>query len=153
GVALFVAFGLAYLVRFETGLPLLEQLPYRRAFYEGVAFWGVPLWVGIFALCRLYDPRHLFAGFQEYARVLNACTAGTLAIVCASFIYVDLIISRGWLLLTWLLSGLAVCALRFAVRRVVRQLHRRGLFVTPTLIVGTNEEGRALAEHLAEDPG
>src|SRR5262249_16084032 len=61
GVALFVAFGLAYLVRFETGLPLLEQLPYRRAFYEGVAFWGVPLWVGIFALCRLYDPRHLFA--------------------------------------------------------------------------------------------
>src|SRR5262249_31367742 len=34
-----------------------------------------------------------------------------------------------------------------------RQLHRRGLFVTPTLIVGINEEGRALAEHLAEDPG
>jgi len=62
-------------------------------------------------------------------------------------------ISRGWLLLTWLLSMLLVISGRFAARRVLRILRQRGHYRTPMLIVGTNEEARALAEQLLFDPG
>jgi exopolysaccharide biosynthesis polyprenyl glycosylphosphotransferase len=48
---------------------------------------------------------------------------------------------------------LLVASGRFGMRRVLRQLRRRGLLCTPALIVGANGEGTALAEQFVEDPG
>jgi exopolysaccharide biosynthesis polyprenyl glycosylphosphotransferase len=152
-VALVAAFGLAYAVRFKTGLPLLETPPYSGAFYSSVAFWSVPIWLGLFAAFRLYDRSLLFAGFHEYARIANACTTGMVVEVMLSFLEVQLPISRGWLLLTWLLSMVLVAGTRFLGRRALRVLHRAGHFRTPTLIIGTNGEGRALAEQFLTDTG
>jgi exopolysaccharide biosynthesis polyprenyl glycosylphosphotransferase len=151
-VALLAGFALAHFIRFEAGLPILEELPIRRQFYTEIAFWSVPTWLITFALYRLYDRRSLFSGFQEYVRVIHACTIGVLLVICVSFIEVDLIISRGWLLLTWFLSIILVSAGRFGTRRVIRSCRRHGMLVTPTLIVGTNQEGLALADHFREDP-
>jgi exopolysaccharide biosynthesis polyprenyl glycosylphosphotransferase len=148
-----VAFALAYLIRFRAGLPFLDTPPHTLAFYSSIAFWAVPVWLVVFVLYGLYDRHQLFSGFGEYARVVNACTIGLLFVVWMSFIDVTLLISRAWLLLTWLLSFVLVCAARFAIRRLVRRLRQRGLFVTPAVIVGTNEEARALAEQLGTDPG
>jgi exopolysaccharide biosynthesis polyprenyl glycosylphosphotransferase len=151
--AVLAAFTLAYLLRFATGVPLLETLPPNLAFYTSVAFWAVPVWLGLFALYRLYDRRQLFSGMHEYTRVFNACTAGLVAIVLVSFLDVTLIISRGWLLLTWLLAIVLVAGGRFAARRLLRRVHRRGWLLVPTVIVGSNEEARALAEQFLADPG
>src|SRR5437588_12598159 len=68
-IALIAAFTIAYLVRFKTGIPLLDTPQHDLAFYSSVAFWGVPAWLGLFGLYRLYDRKHLFSGVQEYARV------------------------------------------------------------------------------------
>jgi exopolysaccharide biosynthesis polyprenyl glycosylphosphotransferase len=152
-IALTTAFVLAYAIRFRVNMPLLEVLPERAAFYSWVAVWAVPLWLGLLALYRLYDRRVLFSGPSEYGRVINACTVGTIAIVVVSFLDVRLVISRGWLLLTWLLSISLVNSGRFSVRRVLRALRRRGWLVTPTVIVGANEEAIALAEQFLGDPG
>ncbi len=151
--ALGAAFGLAYLVRFEVEIPLLESLPPRIAFYSWVSFWAVPAWLAIFGLYGLYDRHHLFAGFQEYTRVVNACTVGMVVVVMISFLDVALVISRGWLLLTWGLAIALVCAARFTLRRVLRQLRQHGHLITPTVIVGANEEGRAVAEQFLSDHG
>ena len=51
-----------------------------------------------------------------------------------------------------MLSIALVCGERFVARRFVRQLHARGHLTTPAIIVGTNEEGRALADQLLHDP-
>src|SRR5438270_386477 len=74
--ALIAAFGLAYLMRFKAGLPLLETPAYTGAFYSTVAMLSVPVWLGLLAFFRLYDRRLLFAGAQEYVRIANACTTG-----------------------------------------------------------------------------
>ncbi|MDA8218692.1 MAG: sugar transferase [Dehalococcoidales bacterium] len=150
-LAVGLAFALAYLIRFKTGLPLLETPAHSLDFYSSVTYWAVPVWLAIFALYRLYDQRYLFAGFQEYLRLLNACTAGMLAVIVVSFLDVTLLISRGWLLLVWGLAIVMVAVERFLVRRAIRWLRRRGLLVTCALIVGTNEEARALAEQLSTD--
>jgi len=151
--ALGLAFALAYLIRFKTGIPLLETPPHSLAFYTWVAFLGVPAWLGLFGLCHLYDRRQLFAGFQEYTSIAHACTAGTLAVIVISFLDTSLFISRGWLLLVWAVSLLAVGSSRFATRRLVRWLRTRGSLTVPTVVVGANEEGLALAEQLLSDPG
>ncbi|HLH74298.1 MAG TPA: sugar transferase, partial [Chloroflexota bacterium] len=108
---------------------------------------------GIFALHRLYDRHFVFTCFQEYTRVINACMAGMLTLVLMSFLDPTLLISRGWLLLTCFLSIVFVGSCRFSARRLLRQLRRRGLFVTPTVIIGANEEGKALAEQFLADLG
>src|SRR5262245_22918582 len=74
--AMLAAFGVAYLVRFKSGLPLLETPAYSGAFYSSIAFWAVPIWLALFAAFRLYDRQRLFSGFDEYSRIANACTAG-----------------------------------------------------------------------------
>jgi exopolysaccharide biosynthesis polyprenyl glycosylphosphotransferase len=151
--AVVAAFALAYGIRFKTGLPFLETPPYSGAFYATVAIWSVPVWLLLLAAFRLYDRRLLFMGVTEYARVANACTAGLVAEVMLSFLDVALPISRGWLLLTWLLSIVLVCSGRFFARRVLTVLRRSGRYRSPTLIVGANEEGKALAEQLMADSG
>jgi exopolysaccharide biosynthesis polyprenyl glycosylphosphotransferase len=150
-LALLAAFTLAYFARFKTGFPLLEIPPYSGAFYSSLAFWSVPIWLVLFALFGLYNRRLLFNGSQEYTRVANACTIGLVAEVMFSFLDVHLQISRGWLLLTWVLSIVLVCLGRFAARRTMRQLRLAGYFRSPAAIIGTNEEAHALAEQLQAD--
>jgi exopolysaccharide biosynthesis polyprenyl glycosylphosphotransferase len=152
-LGLFAAFGLAYFVRFKTGLPLLDTPPYSGAFYSLIAYAAVPAWLALLALYRLYDPRYLFAGLQEYMRIGNACTAGVVALVMISFLDKNLVISRGWLVVSWLSAMVLLIGLRFAVRRVLWVARTRGLLTTATLIVGASDEGIALAEQLQADPG
>ena len=152
-LALGFAFALAYAIRFEAGLPLLETPPYDIAFYAALSVLAVPLWIMMLAMYHLYDRHYLFVGPREYVQLVNACTAGLLAIIVASFLDVTLSISRGWLVLVWLLSIVMLSSNRFLARRAVRWLRARGLFSVPTVIVGANEEGKALAEQLVGDRG
>jgi exopolysaccharide biosynthesis polyprenyl glycosylphosphotransferase len=147
------AFGIAYAVRFKAGVPGLSTPEYSGAFYSSVAVWSVPIWIALLAIFRLYDRRRLFTGFQEYVRIANACTTGLLVEVLLSFLEVHQPISRGWLLLTWLLSMALLMAGRFAARRVLYRLRRAGHFRSRTLIVGTNLEAQALAEQLMARDG
>ena len=152
-LALALAFGLAYVARFKTGLPLLETPSYSGAFYSWVVFWAVPVWVVVFGVYGLYDLRRVFAGLNEYIRIINASTTGLVAVVFISFLDTTLLISRGWLIITWVLAIILVCSVRFGGRRLLWAVRRRGHLVTPTVIVGANEEGTALAEQLLADRG
>jgi exopolysaccharide biosynthesis polyprenyl glycosylphosphotransferase len=131
----------------------LATPPHDSGFYLSLAAGAVPIWLGLFALYGLYDRRNWFEGWGEYKAVANACTAGSLALVLMSFIDDATSISRGWLVVTWLLSMLFVASGRLGGRRIVRRLRTKGMLLTPTLIVGANEEGRAIAQQFMSDPG
>jgi exopolysaccharide biosynthesis polyprenyl glycosylphosphotransferase len=153
GVALVVAFLAAYALRFRAGIPFLATPPHNQEFYTTMAFWAIPVWLGVFALYRLYDRHYLFAGLQEYTRLVSGCTVGVLVLIVISFFDLTVFISRGWLLLVWIFSILSAGSARFVFRRLLRRLRVKGLLSTRTLIVGANEEGRALAEQFLGNPG
>ena len=149
-VALAAAFALAYYLRFEQ-LPYFAGYSFR--YYALLTALAIAAWLPIFTVARLYDRQLLLGGTQEYASVVNACTAGTMLLVVAGFFRADqLTLSRGWLILAWLLSILFVGSMRFLLRRVVYRLRRRGYFLSPALILGANEEGLALAQQLQAWP-
>ena len=58
------------------------------------------------------------------------------------------IVSRVWLVSSWLISFFFVALARFSNRRLVYLLRSRGYFLTPAVIVGTNREAAALATDL-----
>lgn len=147
-LAMAVAFLLAFEVRFEA---LVYYSPYSLASYTRLALVLIPAWLVIFAAFQLYDPHNLFGGLREYMLVFNAVSFGALlAVVFEFFRRNDEIVSRGWLVIAWLLSLVLVTGMRFAMRRVIYALRGSGHLLSPAVVVGANPEGRALAEQLRE---
>ena len=152
-ITIAAALGLAYVVRFNADLPLFympDEAPVQ--FYTALVVLLVPVWLIVFSAHRLYDFHNLLGGLDEYTRVVQATSVSMMTLIVFSFLEPTFVIARGWLLLTWLFSTIGVIAGRFTVRRIVYAARLRGRFVTPVLIIGANEEGRAIAEHLRESP-
>ncbi len=150
-VCIVLSMSAAYKLRFQ----LLEyHAPFSEAFYARLVYIAVPMWLLIFALYWLYHSDHLFVGVREYTSVINACTAGLVGLILYSFLdrHVEHDISRGWLAMVWFFSVVSLSLTRFSYRRLVYYLRRRGLFVRRALVVGANEEGRAVAAQLRASP-
>lgn len=141
----------AYVIRFRF---LAYQAPLSAAFYVRLGTFAIPMWLLIFSFYYLYHPDRLFGGLKEYSNVLNGCTAGTVSLILFSFLgrRAEPDISRGWLALVWLLSVTGITGARFCYRRLIYRLRRRGFFVRRALIVGANEEGRAVVAQLHDSP-
>jgi exopolysaccharide biosynthesis polyprenyl glycosylphosphotransferase len=143
------AFLLAYLVRLTNPLNIFDNtalISYEN--YRSLVFVLLPLWLLIFAINGLYSKQNLLGGTREYASVFRSATVGFLLVIIIGFLQPGLVIARGWLLMTWVLSFLFPATSRFVLRRGVYRLRRLGFFLTPAIIVGANEEGRILAEQL-----
>ena len=142
------AFWIAYQLRF-TILPYLS--PFSEAEYQRLVFGIIPIWLLIFVAFQLYNFNLLFGGLQEYSRVFNAVTMGIVAVIMLGFLRREaLSISRGWLIISWILALGLVIVMRFLVRQSVCNLRHRGRLLSPTILVGANTEGRALAEQLQD---
>jgi FlaA1/EpsC-like NDP-sugar epimerase len=151
--AIGLAFVLATYLRFATDFPLFYEPPISPfASYLRLALWLIPAWLVIFAAVRLYDPHLLWGGTAEYQHVVYACSLGMMVLIIGSFFYPQFVIARAWLLLAWLFTMALVGIGRFAMRRMVYQLRVGGRLVTPTLIVGANEEALAIAEQIMATP-
>lgn len=143
-----LAFALAYWLRFEAGFTFAPEVKPKMEQYMRLVGLLLPLWLLLFWMLRLYDLHYLLGGTAEYTRALNAGTYGMMAVVLVSFLVPNFQIARAWLLFSWILSGTLVCTGRLLLRRGAYYLRRRGLFVAPTLIVGTNSEALALVDQL-----
>jgi len=144
-----LAFGLAYYIRFNALVDLFASDTYVSFTTYRILLLSMPfLWLMIFAANGLYAKDNLLGGTREYSNVFRSASEGFLLIVVAGFLGPNLIIARGWLLLTWFFTFVFVGTVRFVLRRGVYAMRKHGFFLTPAVIVGANQEGRWLAEQL-----
>ncbi len=149
-VAIYAALNTAFDVRYNiTWLPLIERLAPITERYAIMIPTAIPLWLVLFAFNRLYDPRYLLAGLQEYGKIAVTCSLGILVLIVLSYLEPNLSVSRSWLVFCWFFSILLVSLERFLIRRVVRVLRGRGYLLTRAIIVGANEHAKAIARQLA----
>ncbi len=149
-LALTAAFVLAYWLRFYVEITVAPGITPPPNVYVPLVSVLIPMWLLLFAVFGLYTPNSLLGGLGEYGRILNACTWGMMIVIIASFAFTTMPpISRGWLLMAWVLAGFLVCAGRFAARRVAYAARRNGHFVEQALIIGANQEAAVLVEQFA----
>ena len=148
-VMLFLAFRLAYFVRFELALPFfkLAVIP-AFSYYQRIQLIFIPVFLILFAARGLYNPKNLLGGTQEYAKIFNAIAIGMLLVITLSFLIPEFIFSRGWLLSAWTFTLFLSLLGRFALRRVVYFFRHYGLFLSNAILVGANDEGILLAQQL-----
>jgi exopolysaccharide biosynthesis polyprenyl glycosylphosphotransferase len=151
-IAIGAAFAVAYAVRFKTSLPVFQTVISSPQLYFNLIFILIPFWLLIFAAFGLYNEHNLLGGTREYAKTFNACTVGMMFIITAGFLEPTFVIARAWLLLSWGFTFLFAGGARFLLRRVVYRLRQRGYFLHPTLIIGADGEGKALAEQFHDWP-
>lgn len=111
---------------------------------------GIPMAVALFALTRLYVLDELLEGSTEYNRLMYGCTLMALGLIIIDFWGAnlgELVPSRRLIALIWMTSLATAGAARFAARRVIRFLRRRGILVSRALIVGAGGSGIQLARH------
>jgi len=143
------AFRLAYFFRFEVPFNFFDpSAAIDPVYYQTLVLLSSGLWLFIFALNGLYIQQNLLGGTIEYSKIFRSSTVGFLLVVIAGFLQPNLLIARGWLLMTWGFTFLFASFGRFLLRRTIYALRRHGFFLTPAIIVGANQEGRWLAEQL-----
>ncbi len=120
--------------------------------YFQVVLIALPFWLIIFALCRLYDREELLGGPQEYGNIVKGCLIGFAALIAVSIFSKTPELPRGWLVFGLILTTLLIGIARFVTRRVFYSLRPRGWFVQRALIVGTNDDARAIARQLTPFP-
>ena len=144
------AFLAAYWLRFGLQVTVSPDVIPAPIFYRTLAVFLTLVCIAVFAAFRLYDPDQLLGGVSEYSRIFNACSAGTMIVVLATFLQPAFVVSRFWVVAAWLLSFVMVALNRFVCRRLVYPLRRRGYFLTPAIVVGINEEAVTLVDHLSD---
>lgn len=144
-----LAFLLAYMARFEWASHFFQMDGMNdEAYYRQLAIVMIPLWLGVLALQGGYQRRNILGGTREYELIFQTVVGGMVLMVLYNFLQPLFVLSRGWLLLAAVM-GMGLVALgRFSLRRLVYRLRLSGYFVSPTVIVGANEEGRLLADQL-----
>ena len=144
-----VSFRLAYWLRFEIPFSMFQEDALSDIhYYQLLTFIFVPVWLAVILFHGLYQEKNLLGGIQEYDKMFRASSFSSLIIIIIGFIFPDLLIARGWLMIAWPLTFFFPALGRFILRRVVYYLRRYGYFLTPAIIVGGNAEGRWLAEQL-----
>lgn len=122
-----------------------------------IAFWQlavviVPLWVAFLALGRLYDLDRTTFGVTETGRITRSLSLGVVFLILATYLAKLPGLSRGWTLLAWAFSVAAVLIVRGVIAVILSVGHRRGLWLQPTLVVGSNAESADIIRILRANP-
>ncbi|MGH2790749.1 MAG: sugar transferase [Actinomycetota bacterium] len=147
-LAVMVALFGASIVRFE----ILDSSPALQNgwTYAGLTLVSTPVWLTLFWIYGLYEPRQVLSPVNEFKQVFHGVVAGTvLLLITDSFLNMNL--ARGWALLAMVSGFVFVGGERLAVRKTLHFLRRRGGDATRTLVLGANHEGRTVARTLERE--
>ena len=100
----------------------------------------VPVWVILLSSEGLYDSDHLNWGSGELTRVARGLALGVVALILMTYALKLPGLSRAWTLLLWVLATQFVIGGRIIQRAIMGAARRRGRWLRPTLIVGSNAE-------------
>ena len=125
-MAVLVALFSASIIRFE----LMGETPALRNdwSYALLTIVCIPVWLSLFWLYGLYEPRQVLSPVNEFKQVFHGVVAGTVVLLISDSV-LRLNLARGWALLSMFCGFVALGGERLAVRKshcircVIRTLH------------------------------
>jgi exopolysaccharide biosynthesis polyprenyl glycosylphosphotransferase len=146
GMAVTSALFMASIIRFE----ILDRAPADKVDYGLLTLALAPLWLLLFWMYGLYEPRQVLSPVNEFKQVFHGVVAGSVLIFLADSI-LNLNLARGWALLAMAGGFVFVGGERLLVRKVLHFMRRRGGDATRTIILGANHEALTVAKTLERE--
>ncbi|MEV4342909.1 sugar transferase [Actinoplanes sp. NPDC049596] len=149
-----------YLIDFAVGLAaagsallLRFGAPNRDPFASGyflLTFLIPVAWLACLTLNRAYEPRHLFVGTDEYARVFRSGLALTAGLAIVSFAF-DLRLARGYVIIAMPLAVAVSLTARFVLRQLLHGSWARGRHLHRVILVGHERAVADMARRLGRE--
>lgn len=148
-IALLAAFAVAYILRVTLNhTPISSNV--HAVTYVGIIAALLPLFLIIFALLGLYNPRVHGNRFNELGRLLTGCFIGMLGVISYAYMAnVRIFPARLVTLYGFLLAFCFVILFRTIARGTRRQLFKYGIGISNVLIVGNTRLTFELVNSLA----
>jgi exopolysaccharide biosynthesis polyprenyl glycosylphosphotransferase len=112
--------------------------------YVALAALLVPVWIGVLAISRAYEPRHVGIGSEEFRRVFDA-SVRLVAVVATTAFTFRLPLARGFVGIALPSGTVLLLGGRYAARRVLHGYREKGRAVHRVLVVGDREAAEAVA--------
>ncbi|MEU4563789.1 sugar transferase [Actinoplanes sp. NPDC023936] len=123
--------------------------PYNRGYLLITAV--LPLaWIACLAMNRAYEPRHLFVGTDEYARVFRSGLALTAGLAIVSFMF-DLRLARGYVIIAMPLAIAVDIFARYLARQMLHRSWARGERLHRVILVGHERAVADMARRLSRE--
>jgi exopolysaccharide biosynthesis polyprenyl glycosylphosphotransferase len=129
---------------FDVGPVLLHQVD-TRIFLTALA------WPAVFAMYGLYDLQRATHVAADLQRLIQAVIASVLLVILIAFV-TGMEISRGFVISLFGFTLVTTFLGRSGMRRLVHRLNARTLTSQRTVIIGTNDEARAMARSFRRRP-
>jgi exopolysaccharide biosynthesis polyprenyl glycosylphosphotransferase len=146
GLAVSATLFIASTIRFE----MMRGAPVKDIDYTIITLAATPVWLLLFWMYGLYEPRQVLSPINEFKQVFHGVIAGVVVIFVADSI-LKLDLARGWTLLALATGLVLVGGERLIVRKSLHFLRRRGGDATRTIVLGTNQEARTIARTLERE--
>ena len=147
GMAVSAALFLATALRFEIFSGAPGKVDGALVDYTIVTLVATPVWLLLFWLYGLYEPRQVLSPVNEFKQVFHGVVAGSVLIFVADSVF-NRNLARGWAILGMAVGFVVVGGERLVIRKLLHFMRRRGSDATRTIIVGTNHEARTIAKTL-----
>lgn len=137
------------------GFVLRWTIPYNLNISDGIyvvfALVVVVSWIGALVLRGSYDTRILGVGSEEFKRVVTASAGlfGAVAIVAFAF---KLDLSRGFVLITFVVGLTLLLLDRWLLRAWLRHERRYGNYLHRTMVIGNGARQEEISDMLDRDP-
>jgi exopolysaccharide biosynthesis polyprenyl glycosylphosphotransferase len=154
GMAVSAAFFSASILRFELESVLWFELPKEAPAaaysYHFITLVATIVWLLLFWLYGLYEPRQVLGPVNEFKQVFHGVFAGTALMFVGDSVF-RLNLARGWALSVFILAILFVGGERLVVRKMLHFLRRRGGDATRTIVLGANHEAATVARTMERE--
>ena len=140
------AFFITSAIRFD----VMQEAPARDVDYTLITLIATPVYLCLFWLYGLYEPRQVLSPVNEFKQVFHGIVAGAVILFVADSV-LNLRLARGWVFLSLILGLVSVGIQRLVVRKILHFMRRRGGDATRTIVLGTNAEARAVARTLERE--
>lgn len=147
-LALITAFVAAYIIRVQLdGRPVAHPIPGHV--YLEISLLVLPIWLVIFAFSGLYSLSNLRGKLDELGRIFVAVSGGVMTLILLDFFQKNqpLFPSKSVPIYAYGIGFVLVVFARSVIRLIQRSLFRYGVGVHQTLMIGSGE----LAKRIADD--
>ena len=112
----------------------------------------VPIWIGMLRHHGLYQPRRIDSPFRDLISVFQAGTLVVLLLIAFGFLARAEVVTRSVMIPFWGFAIGASALLHVMARKLVRVIHRSGLYLHPVLVVGSGRLAEELIERIGQHP-
>jgi exopolysaccharide biosynthesis polyprenyl glycosylphosphotransferase len=145
-MAIATALFTASIIRFD----IMGESPARNLDYTLLTLVAIPMFVILFWIYGLYEPRQVLGPVNELKQVFHGVIGGTVLIIVADSLF-RLNLARGWTLIALVAALVIVGGERIFVRKLLHFMRRRGADPTATIVLGANQEAKTIARTLERE--